>query len=325
MEVGCQVRYSHGMRSGDAIQRVFLTGGSGFVGGAVLRKLLQQGYGVNALVHREPLDQQGDVRSIRGELFDAAALDAGMADAQAVIHLVGIIEENVQRGITFDRMHVEGSRQVIDAASRAGVRRFVLMSANGVRPDAVSNYHQSKWRAETYLRESGLDWTIFRPSMIHGAGGAFTEMLAGWAKRRRAPYLFMPYFGRGVLGQVGGGRLQPVQVDDVARAFVDALANPSTVGQTYELGGPEAYTWPQFYRIASELIVGRRQAVLPIPGWYATLLTRLLPHCILPFNRDQVVMALEDNTVDLAAFERDFGWRPRAFAATLQEYAAKLR
>ena len=313
------------MRSGNAIQRVFLTGGSGFVGGAVLRELVGRGYGVNALVHREPLDQVGDVRSIRGGLFDAAALEVGMADAQAVIHLVGIIEEDVRRGITFDRMHFEGSQRVIDAASRVGVRRFVLMSANGVRPDAVSNYHRSNWRAETYLRESGLDWTIIRPSMIHGPGGAFTAMLAGWARRRRAPYLFMPYFGRGVLGQGGSGRLQPVLVDDVARAFVDALATPSTIGQTYELGGPEVYTWPQFYRIASELIVGRRRAVLPIPGWYATLLTRLLPQRILPFNRDQVVMALEDNTVDLAAFECDFGWRPRAFAATLQEYAATLR
>ncbi len=310
------------MTAPDAIQRVFLTGGSGFVGQAVLGELLRRGYGVNVLVHRHPITTDGAIRNIHGGLFDAKALAEGMRDAQAVIHLVGIIEERPKQGITFERIHHEGTRNVTDAAQRQGVRRFVQMSANGVRADAVSEYHRSKWRAEEYLRASELDWTIFRPSMIHGPGGEFTRMLIGWARKQTMPYLFMPYFGRGFLGLGGAGQLQPIHVNDVARAFVDALSNPTTLRQIYALGGPQAYTWPQLYRLAAEAIVGKRRAVMPIPAWYARLLTRITPASMLPFNQDQVIMSLEDNTVDLAPFIRDFGWIPREFEASFREYAA---
>lgn len=305
------------------ITRVLLTGAGGFVGRAVLRELLKRGIGVNALVHRRPVDAagDGDVRSVCASLFDPAALADAMRDVQAVIHLVGIIVEKPRRGQTFQRVHVDATRNVLEAATQAGVRRYVHMSANGVRPGAVSAYHRTKWQAEQLVRESPLQWTIFQPSVIHGPGGEFSQMLENWARRRRAPYLFMPYFGRGVFGGGGAGMLQPIHVDDVARAFVDALTNGRSIGRTYGLGGEQALSWPQMYRIASEAYVGRRRLVLPIPAWYAMLLARVLPGGLLPFNRDQVIMSQEDNSVDMDPFVRDFGWRPGAFASTLQQYA----
>ncbi|HLL88734.1 MAG TPA: NAD(P)H-binding protein [Tepidisphaeraceae bacterium] len=309
------------------IRRIFVTGGSGFVGSAVVGELLARGYGVNALVNRTPVRTPGDVRSFPGGLFDAAAVDAAVRGCDAAVHLVGIIAEDTKRGVTFERMHVDGTRAVLDAAARAGVRRLVHMSALGTRPDAVSDYHRTKWRAEELVRASGLDWTILRPSLIHGPGGEFMQMAARWARGTAAPFLFMPYFSDTMLPTFGTGRagaLQPVFVGDVARAFSDAVEKPVTVGQTYALAGAEQLTWTDLHRAIAKAVRGRPRLVASLPAWYATLLTRVLPARLLPFNRDQVVMSQENNTADVAPFVRDFGWAPRPFRDSLHDYATTL-
>ena len=305
--------------------RVLVTGASGFVGSAVLDELLQRGYAVNALVHRHDLGPRGaSVRTIRGGLFDARALDDAMAGCDAVIHLVGIIMEKPSQGITFERIHFEGTKNVVDAAVRNGVRRYVHMSALGVRPDAISAYHRTKYLAEQYVRASGLDWTIFRPSLIHGPRGEFMQMEAKWARGAAPPFLFMPYFGAGFMGRGGAGKLAPVYVGDVARAFVDALEKPNTIGEVYPLAGPDQLTWPELHRTCARVLVGRERWVMAIPVWKAKLLTYIVPGSLLPFNRDQVIMSQENNTTDLAKFKADFGWDPRHFAPTLGEYASQL-
>src|SRR5262245_55165389 len=145
--------------------RVFVTGASGFVGTAIVEELVGRGYQVNALIHRRKLElDDRRIRTIEGSLFDARALQAGIAGCDAAIHVVGIIMEYPRRGTTFERIHHEGARNVVDATVRAGVKRYIHMSALGTRPDAVSDYHKTKYRAEQYARMSGLDWTIFRPS-----------------------------------------------------------------------------------------------------------------------------------------------------------------
>jgi NADH dehydrogenase len=307
-------------------KRVFVTGGSGFVGRAVIEELLARGVQVTALVNRGGLGELAPrVTEVRGDLFNPEALDAAMGGADAVVHLVGIIMEKPSAGVTFQRVHVDGTRAVLDAARRAGVRRYVHMSALGSRPNAPSTYHQTKHAAEELVRTSGLDWTILRPSMIHGPRGEFVRMQVKWAKRKSMPFLFMPYFGAGVLGLGGAGKLQPVYVGDVARAFADALENPKTVGQSYDLAGQDVLTWPELHRAVAQAAVGKRRLVMPIPAWYASLLSRVVPGSLLPFNRDQVLMSQEDNTADLAKFAEDFGWKPRAFAETLATYAAEIR
>lgn len=305
--------------------RVFLTGGSGFVGSAILSELLTRGYSINALIHRGTLPASSpELREIHGDLFDPQALDSGIAGCDAILHLIGIIMEKPSKQITFERLHFEATRQMVDAAKRNNVKRYIHMSALGTRPDAVSDYHRTKWRAEQYVRNSGLDWTILRPSLIHGPGG-FMQMEARWARKSAPPFVAMPYFGNGFLGLGGSGLLQPVYVQDVARAFVDAISTPASIHKTYDLAGPERFTWPQLHEASAQEIVGKHRLAAPLPVWFAKLLASVGLGPLLDFSRDQVIMSQEDNIGDPQPFEADFGWKMRPFRSALHAYARELK
>ncbi len=302
--------------------KVFVTGGSGFVGSAVIDELLSRGYAINALTNSRPISAA--VTNFKGSMFDAAVVNDALRGCDAAIHLVGIIMEKRSKGVTFDRIHHQGTRAIVDAVKRAGVRRYVHMSALGSRVDAVSEYHKTKYLAEEYVRASGLDWTIFRPSLIHGPKGEFMQMEAKWARGTAPPFLFMPYFGAGPLGMGGAGKLQPVFVKDVSRAFVDALEKPATIGEVYPLPGPNELTWFQMHRAIAHAITGKKRAVMAVPVWYAKLLTKVVPAGLLPFNEAQVIMSQENNTADLSKFTTDFGWAPQPFEPALESYAKQL-
>jgi uncharacterized protein YbjT (DUF2867 family) len=312
--------------------RVFITGGSGFVGQAVIAALLEHGWQVVALARKgAKTGLPGDapafppaVRVVYGDILDPGPVESGIFQADAVIHLVGIIAENRSRNVTFERIHVQATRAVIDVAKRAGVKRFVQMSAIGARADAVSTYHKTKFAAEQIVRDSKLDATIFRPSMIHGPKGELMKMEAGWSRGTAPPFLYMPYFARGLLGTCGAGMIQPVYVNDVARAFVESLTNPAAGGATYDLGGKDRVTWPQFHQICAREITGKSRPVAAIPAWTAKAMTRLAPGSLLPFNRDQIIMMQEPNICDMEKFAAAFGWEPGGLVPTLRLYAGGM-
>jgi NADH dehydrogenase len=303
---------------------VALTGTSGFVGRHVLAELLTRGLGVRALVRDRGKAgiTDGRVVAVQGDLFNPAAVEELLQGADAVIHLVGIIMEDRARGQTFHRVHVEATRNILEAAKKTGqTRKWVHMSALGSRPAAVSTYHRTKWEAEELVRHSGLDFTIFRPSIIHGPDGQFMQMVRDFWCKAFPP--FVPYFGAGPLGNRGAGRLQPVHVDDVAKVFVDALTNPKARNETYPLGGPAAMTWPQLYEaVGRHLPEARRKKIMAVPVWYAKLIAG---KPLVPFNVDQVIMSQEDSTCGTAKVENDFGIVLRPFEETVKEYAAEIR
>ena len=302
---------------------VVLTGATGFVGRHLLGRLLVAGHRVRVLA-RDPdrlAVKDSRLHVVRGGLFDDTALSELVDGADAVVHLVGIIMESRRRGQTFERVHTLATRRLIDAARAAGVKRWVHMSALGSRPDAVSRYHRTKWEAEQAVRGSGLAFTVFRPSLIHGPDGEFMQMVKGFCCGPFPP--FMPYFGAGLLGRGGAGRLAPVWVEDVARCFADALTLDRTVGETYPLGGPDVYTWPGLYLTCKQYLPGAkpRRQPLAVPVWYANLIAGKPG---VPFNRDQVIMSQEDSVCETVKAREHFGFEPAAFEPTFAGYADEI-
>ena len=215
----------------------------------------------------------------------------------AAIHLVGIIAEDPRAGVTFERAHRETTERVIAACREIGARRLVHMSALGARRGATTPYHRTKWEGEEAVRTSGLDWTIFRPSLIFGSGDGFTGALARLIQRLP----LVPVFGD------GNYRMQPISVAEVARCFVSALDDPTTVGKSYDLGGPEALTYDEVIRRIARAL-GLRRTLVHIPLGLARLIVSTIQHFPgAPITRDQLTMLLEGSTCDPSGAGRTFG------------------
>ncbi len=293
---------------------VFLTGATGYVGAYVLRALREHGHAVRCLV-RDPsaaLSVADDgIEKVRGDVTRAASLRGAMGGCDAAVHLVGIIEEHPSKGVTFERVHVEGTRHVAEAARAAGVDRFVHMSANGARRDGVSAYQTTKWRAEQVVKDAGFArWTVFRPSIIFGAPGPEQpEFATQLARTLVKPFPVLPVFGD------GSYRMQPVHAGEVAAAFAQALTTEAAAGRAYCPAGPEALRYTEVLdRIARGLGL-RPKPKVPVPVALARPAIKLLaPTGLLPISPAQFEMLLDGNTCDAGPFRRDFDLgTPRRF------------
>ncbi len=299
--------------------KVFVTGASGFVGEEILRQLQQSGHTIRILA-RNPQSRRARAAASRfgaelhlGNVLESASLPVALRGTDAVIHLVGIISEVGSN--TFENVHTRGTQNVVTAAQQAGVRRFIHMSALGTRPNAVSRYHQSKWAAEEILRQSGLDYTIFRPSIIYGPGDHFVNLFAGMA--RFSPVL--PIMGD------GRGKMQPVPVADVATCFVRALTEPKSIGQTYDLCGQDILSFEEILDTILQ-VTGRKRWKLHLPMSLARLQAAVLEFIFPlfgqapPLNRDQLLMLEEDNVGNPKPANELFHLQPITFKAGIASY-----
>jgi NADH dehydrogenase len=291
---------------------VLVTGGTGFVGREIVRELIASGHRVRSLSRGTHLRESPEMPP--GNVLDAASLPQAFAGVEAVIHLVGIISEFGEQ--TFENVHIRGTQNVVSAAQQAGAKRFVHMSALGTRPNAVARYHQSKWAAEEIVRGSGLDWTIFRPSIIYGPGDGFVNLFAKII--RRSP--IVPIMGD------GESKFQPVTVESVATAFVKALAEPRAVHQTFDLCGAEVFTLNEIVD-AILTVMQRRRLKLHVPlaaaRFQAALLEFVYPKVLrkaAPLNRDQLRMLQEDNTGETRAATDLFGLNHPPFRQGIARY-----
>ncbi len=267
--------------------RVLVTGATGYVGGYVSACLLEEGHDVVALSRSGPGETRIVPEQVQGDVTTGEGLAAAMRGVDAVIHLVGVIEERGEN--TFERVHVEGTRNVLAAARAAGVRRLVHMSAVGADPDAESRYQRTKGQAEALVRASGLEYTIMRPSLIFGAGDAF---FGGTLKQLVTLPPVVPVVGTGAYP------FRPIYAEDVATAFARALSTEAAVGRTLELTGPTEYTLRELLLLIRDRLRPRKPLV-NIPLWLMRVgiqAFRLLPNP--PITHDQFLMLLAGNTGD---------------------------
>ena len=286
--------------------KVFLTGATGFVGRNMLKRLLAENHSVRALV-REPQKAgalAGErVELVAGDVAEGTGLDQGMQGCDATMHLVGIIVEKGKN--TFERVHHIGTRNVVEAAKRVGIGRFVQMSALGARANGPAAYQVTKWKGEEEVRRSGIPFCILRPSLIFGEGDGFvTQMIQ---TMRSAPLL------RPVPGD-GNPKFRPIFIDDVTACFVRALTVEAATNQTIELGGADELTLNSVLtEIARCAGVSKPAVNIPMPFMFAgaAVAQRLLKNP--PVTVDQLRMLREGSTCDIGPMERILGVHPQGF------------
>ena len=293
--------------------KVFVTGGTGFVGREILGQLLSAGHEVRALVRdgsQDKLSGHQNLETHIGDVTDAASLIGVLDGCDAVIHLVGIIREFPGRGITFKKMHVTATENILEACDEQEVQRFLHMSSNGTRERGSTAYHRTKWQAEELVRASGLDWTIFRPSLIFGRGSEFVKMLTELI--RRIPVV--PVIGDGQY------RMQPVSVEQVAVSFVKALAMPESVGKTYHQGGSESYTYDAILDLTGKAM-GRKQVTkVHQPLFMIKPMIKMLQGFEqFPITEGQLKMLIEGNVCDPDEWAQAFGLVPISYADGIGE------
>jgi NADH dehydrogenase len=304
--------------------RVLLTGATGYVGSYILRELLDQGHTPRCLIRGRARDlavQDDAIEIATGDVTRPASLDGAFADCDAVVHLVGIIDERPAHGVTFDRIHVDGTQHVVDAARNAGIDCFIHMSANGARPDDGTAYQRTKWTAEQRVSDTGFDhWTIFRPSLLFGnpdpGRPEFASQLLDDLVR---PFPLLPVFGDGRY------EMQPVHVTDVAEAFVQALTRDAAHEETYVAAGPDRFAYVD---VLDRIAIGgglspKSKVHIPLP------LARLGVYTagrigLLPISPTQFEMLVEENTGDETAFYRDFDVTPTRFTVENLRYLERM-
>ena len=269
---------------------VVVFGGGGFLGRRLVHRLTTEGMTVRVAV-RHPDHARIELQSIGfdrvtvvpADVRDQASVAAAIAGADAVVNTVSAYVE--KGGVTFETVHVQGAQTVAREAIAAGVTRLVLVSGIGADPDSSSPYIRARGRGELMVQQAFPGATIVRPGALFGPGDALFSMLAELARLLPA------------LPLIGGGhtRLQPVFVEDVAEAVANILADPGTVGRTYELAGPGVYTLRELVRMTLHLM-SKRRILIPVPFAVAEIQARLfelLPHP--PLTTGQVDLLKADN------------------------------
>jgi uncharacterized protein YbjT (DUF2867 family) len=278
---------------------VLVTGGTGFVGPTIVHRLRAEDRPVRCLV-RDPERAHAlaawGCELARGDVTDPDSIRRAVEGCEVVVHLVAIIQGKPEQ---FERVMVQGTRNVVEAAKAEGIRRFVLMSALGTSEETkdLSLYFGAKWQMEQAVKGSALEHVIFRPSFVFGKGGGALKTLQRLV--RLSPVI--PVFG------AGDQRVQPIWIENVAEYYAAAIDRPEAANRTFELGGPDIVTYEELYdRI--KRVLGKRRAKLHVPFGLMRVNAAILEALPgpSPVTRDQLKMLAVDNVISNADAQETF-------------------
>ncbi|MFW6318488.1 MAG: complex I NDUFA9 subunit family protein [Halorubrum sp.] len=283
--------------------KVLVAGGTGFIGSYLCRALAAADHAVTAL-SRSPEEAPEDVTGVSGDVTDYDSIASAVDGHDAVVNLVALspLFEPDGGNRMHDRIHRGGTKNLVRAAEDGGVERFVQLSALGADPNGDTAYIRAKGQAEGIVRDSGLDWTIFRPSVVFGEGGEFVSFT------KRLKEMFAP--GVPLYPLPGGGktRFQPIHVEDLVPMIAAAVTEDEHAGETYEVGGPEVLTLRQVTDLVYEA-ERKGVTIVPLPMPLAKVGLSVLGAVPgFPMGADQYRSLKFDNTTadnDVAAFGVD--------------------
>jgi len=283
---------------------VALAGGSGFIGRAIARRLIAGGGIKVRVLTRNPdkaraqIDIPG-IEFVRADIAEPASLKDALKGANAIVDAIqfdGYPVENPRRGFTFERIDYGGVVALVDAAKAAGVQQFIYVSGAAADENSAHPGFRAKGRAERVIRESGLTYTIFRPSLVYGPED---KVVNGLARAIR----FAPVFG---VPGTGRQKVQPVLVDDLAACVMLAVSGRGRNG-TYEIGGPDLMTFDEMMRIIMDAS-GHRRPLFHIPETLMRTVGGLLEKLPKPIlSRDAVTFVTADNACDIKPLVDEFG------------------
>jgi uncharacterized protein YbjT (DUF2867 family) len=294
---------------------VALAGGTGFIGKVVLQKLIDAGHHVKALIRPGSLLKINKFTHTESRYvyYDSPSqMVKNVEDCQAVINIVGIIKETKET--SFDLAHHIIPMSLADAARKAGIKRFISISALGVGQGIDTGYFESKELGENAIKSILDEWTIFRPSMVFGPEDKFFHMLAKMIR-------LMPFYP--VVGD-GQYRYMPVYVGNLADGFVQALEKPDSIGKTLDVTGPDTFTFDEMLDAIGQVLGKKQVAKVHLPFGLVKLGVRLLgPLAPGPVSVDAIKMLVAGSTSDGKSFYEIFDTQPVHFAEGIREYLKK--
>jgi uncharacterized protein YbjT (DUF2867 family) len=276
---------------------ILVTGGTGFVGSHLIKRLASERIQTRCFTRKtsdiEKLKDLG-IEVAYGDVLDKKSLKKAVEGVEAVIHLVGIIVE--KKGATFEIIHTQGTKNLAEAGKAAGVQRFIYISALGARENAISRYHKTKWEAERAVINSKMEYVIFRPSIMIGAGGEFITMLSRIL--RRAPII--PIID-------GESKVQPIYVENTVDCIIKSLTDPKTTNRIFEIAGPDQITYKELFLTLMEVLdVDKPTLQIPITFMWpaASILEGVMEKP--PITTQQLIMLQEDNICDIREMQEVF-------------------
>ena len=303
--------------------KVALFGGTGFVGKYITDELLNNGHNPLLLVRpgsENKVSRANDCTLNIGDISDKEIIENTIKESDAIIYNIGLIRQYPKKGITFEKTHFEGAKYCIDIAKELGVKRFILMSANGVKYDGTK-YQSTKFLADQYLKNSNLNWTIFRPSLIFGDPKGTIE----FCTQLRNDMLNLPlpaplFFEKLNVINAGKFSMSPIHITDVAKCFVKCIEMENTYEKIYNLGGPYSYNWIELIDTISKASEKNKWKIpAPVePIKMAAMMLEWLP--IFPITKDQLTMLLEGNTCNSRTAFDEFDIQPTEFTVENLSY-----
>ena len=290
---------------------ILVTGGTGFVGSHLMKRLASERIQTRCLARKtsaiEKLKEPG-IEVAYGDVLDKESLKKAVEDVETVIHLVGIIVE--KKGATFEIIHTKGTKNLVEVSKAAGVQRFIYISALGARENARSRYHKTKWEAERAVINSGMEYVIFRPSIMIGEGGEFITMLSKIV--RWAPII--PIID-------GESKVQPIYVENTMDCIIKSLTDTKTTNRIFEIAGPDQITYKELFLILMEVLdVDNPTFQIPITFMWpaACILERVMEKP--PITTQQLIMLQEDNICDIREMQEVFNLKLVPFKEALNTF-----